>query len=151
MSARRLWTCLLALGLTACSREDKTPDGAVRLLIRMIDEGNTSEAYRLLAPESQRALGERARIANAQTGGGQRFKPEDMLAIGQVPARHDLGGVKTVRIEGDRAKVQLESKRGAREDLELRQVDGHWRVVVPAEKEDAPPGEKPRQPAGKQG
>jgi hypothetical protein len=139
----RLALALLALSLLAgCSSEERTPDGTVRRLIQLIDEGNLSEVYRLLAPDSQRALIERARIANAQTGGGQRFKPEDLLAIGQVPARHDLGGVKTVREAGDSATVQLQSKRGAREDLELRKVDGRWRVVMPAEKDETPPAGK---------
>ena len=134
---------LLLAGHASCDGEERSPEGAVRRLVRSVDEGNASEVYNLLAPESQRALIERARIANAQVGGGQRFKPEDLLALGHVPPRYDLGSVKLVRSTGDRATVQLTGKRGAREDLELRKLDGRWRILLPAEKEEPPPSEKP--------
>lgn len=133
---RACWplAALLLAALGACNGEDRSPDGAVRKLVRSVDEGNAAEVYRLLAPESQRGLVERARIANAQVGGGQRFKPEDLLALGHVPPRHELAGVKLVREQGDRATVQLSGKRGEREDVMLRKVEGHWRVILPAEK-----------------
>jgi hypothetical protein len=135
------WLC--AVG---CGGPDRTPEGALRLFVKAVEDGNAAAAYRLLAPVSQRALGERARLANAHSGDGQRFKPEDMLAVGQNAARYDLAQAKVVRMDADgkRATMQLVSaKRGLREELELVLVDGAWRVVMPAEKGEPPPADKP--------
>jgi hypothetical protein len=119
--------------LAACGGEDRTPGGAVALFLRAIDEGNTSEVYRMLAPSTQEELGTLQRLAGAQAGVGRRFKPEELLAVGQEPGwgerRWKIG---ETSINGDRARVRLLSAKKQTEDhLELVRVGDLWRVLLP--------------------
>jgi hypothetical protein len=119
--------------LAACGGEDRTPAGAVALFLRAIDEGNASEVYRMLAPSTQEELGKLQRLAGAQAGVGRRFKPEELLAVGQEPGWGDRRWkIGETSINGDRARVRLLSaKKQAEDHLELVRVGDVWRVLLP--------------------
>jgi hypothetical protein len=122
---------LLLLGLVGCGGEDRTPDGAVRFFLRTLEEGNPAAIYRLLGPAAQGELQRMAQLANAQVGGLHRFKPGDLIAAGQEPARHDVREVRLLKIEGERAQVLLlSSKKDTSEVIHLVRVNGQWRVEM---------------------
>jgi hypothetical protein len=122
----------VALALTACSGEDRTPEGAARLFLRAVEEGNATEVYRLLAPSTQEALGKLLQLAGAQAGGGRRFKPEELLAVGQEPGHGEVSEVLVASINGDRARVRLISaKKKVEDSVELVRVGAVWRVLLP--------------------
>ena len=128
----RALSAAVMLILAACGGEDRTPVGAATLFLRAIDEGNASEVYRMLAPSTQEALDKLQQLAGAQAGVGRRFKPEELLAVGQEPGwgerRWKIG---ETSINGDRARVRLLSAKKTEDYLELVRVGGVWRVLLP--------------------
>ncbi len=151
----------LALGTSACSRPDRTPEGAVQLFRRAAYEGNVAAAYQLLSSSSRRELEERARLANAQAGAARPLKPEDLLALGREPSSREAPQVRVLDVQGDHARVELVvggkgTVQGAvvtpqREVLELIREGGAWRIVLPKPPpEPAAPASRPAsQPASR--
>jgi hypothetical protein len=117
-----------------CAGKDRSPQGAVELFLRAIQEGDSAEVYRLLAPSSQRELEQRAQLAKAQAA-GRAVKPQELLAVGRDPYRYgEISQIRSLGVEGDRARVEIADARrpGApRETLALERVEGRWRVVLP--------------------
>jgi len=130
-AARRLLLLLLVV-LAGCKQEASTPEAAVRAFVKAVEEGNRTEAYRLLAPASQQQLQTKANLANAQAGRGQHYKPSDLLAVGQEPPHEELNSIRTLRVEGDQAQVEIATSRSQkREVLSLVRVEKAWRVLLP--------------------
>ena len=78
--------------LAACARvpTDGTPDGALELFLEAMgraedDPTARRRAFELLAPESRRAIAERARLASSL--GSRRFEPWEMIAEGRYRLR----------------------------------------------------------------
>jgi hypothetical protein len=130
-TSRALGCAAVTLFLAACSGEDRTPEGAAALFLRAIDEGNASEVHRLLAPATREALGRLQQLAGAQAGGARRFKPEDLLAVGQEPGWGERKWkIGDASVDGDRARVRVVSAKKAEDRLELVRVGGVWRVLL---------------------
>jgi hypothetical protein len=134
-----LWLAvLLAPGAAGCGSKDRTPEGAVELFVRAAQEGDAAEVFRLLAPRCQQELQRKARLANAQAA-GRPFKPEDLLATGREVSRYEVTQIRTLSVQGDRARVEIaDARKGVRESLELERVGESWRVVLPSPAAGAP-------------
>lgn len=141
LSAGRALMCCAALAtlLGACASEESPKESVLRFL-RAVEESDREQVYKLLAPESQRLLGEIAAKANIHTGGGRRLVPQDLFAVGQERPASKIGELKVLEVKGDRARVQLETpittkQKGVAavkgEVLELIRVDSVWRVKLP--------------------
>jgi len=133
--ARRCAAGLLVLGLLGggCGGKDRSPQGAVELFLRAIQEGDAAEVYRLLAPSSQRELQQKAQLAKAQAA-GRVVKPQELLAVGGDHHREEIGQIRVIDVEGERARVEIGDAKipgGPREILMLERVEGRWRVVLP--------------------
>jgi len=135
---RRLFSFLLLvlalLSCLGCQQEEQTPQGAALRFVRAANEGEAGDVFKMLDPAVQELLTKMSRLANAQSGGSQRYKPEDLLAVGQVPVALELTEVKVVKIEhGNRATVELVGSEKMRQLLELVKIDKVWHIRLPAE------------------
>jgi hypothetical protein len=124
---------LLALPASSCRKSDaEGPESVVREMIDVTRAGNAARAYALVAPQSQQRLQEMAKLATAQTGGQRTIEPHELLAVSLDPVRHRLARVEIVEQTAERARVRLTAAKGqVHEDLELVQVAGRWRIVLP--------------------
>ena len=129
---RRAAPLALLLVLAACSPDDSSPDGAVKLFLRATAAGDTAKVYRLLAPESQKWLQQMADRATAQTGGRRRIRPEELLAASVDPPRLRLSRLRVAEVKGNRARVKLvDEAKKMHEMINLVRVEGRWRVLLP--------------------
>ncbi len=123
---------LSALLLAACPGDrptEDTPEGALTLFLQAVQLGDRARAFELLIPEVQDELRRRARDASRQAG--HTIEPREMLAVERFALRWDIDQ-REARIDGDRAVVTITgTEDGQRAEVELRQVDGKWRVVLP--------------------
>jgi hypothetical protein len=142
MRHARLALALAGLAAAGCRGKDRTPEGAAELFLRGTQEGDQAEVYRMLAPESQRELQERARVAQAQSG-GRVVKPEHLLAVGREMPRLEVNRIRPVSVQGGRAEVAIGNlRKGLQETLQLERVGDVWRVILPK-----PPPAPASQPA----
>lgn len=137
---------LLALGvlLAGCTSLEDTPEGTARVLLRAIEAADDEKLLELLAPRTRKKLEELARLATAQTGGRNQIEPRDLLVVGMygLPGERSPE-VKGVKVQGDRARVQLLGPKKVRRVLQLERVDGRWYVVLPDEMLRPPPPAAP--------
>jgi hypothetical protein len=129
----RVALLLTAFFLAACSEDDEpsdeTPDGALKLFIRAMRVGDRENAYRLLAPDTQRQLQGLASQASQQIG--RTVEPAEMLAVERFALRWQLSGM-SVRASGDRATVIVQGSGDTeRAEVETVRVDNRWRVALP--------------------
>lgn len=136
---RPLSTCVLlgaalCLTLTACPSRDRKPAGAVREFLQAVEVGRLNMVYAQLDPGSQKHLQDLSRMAEDQTGGGRKSKPEEMLVVSMAKTGYRSGEIKTVSQDGDQAKVRVSSAdKKYHEVFSLRRHDGHWRIVLPTQ------------------
>ena len=130
---------LLALLSAACGSRaiDATPTGAARGFIdamRRVDDPHArEEAYLLLCPAAQVALGLRAR--NAAALGGRMFAPWEMIAEDRALARHvprRSGAYRERSIEGDpdRRAIDIFNERDEVQSVPVLHVEGGWCVEL---------------------
>lgn len=135
---RFLTVIVLAIAAFGCARvpTDETPDGAVELFLEAMgrasdDPSARRRAFELLAPESQRRIAERARLASSL--GSRRFEPWEMIAEGRYRLRfrpREVGGF-TARVSGDRAIVVVRGEQSAeRAEVPLVRSNGRWRIFL---------------------
>lgn len=119
---------------------DATPTGAARGFIeamRRVDDPHArEEAYLLLCPDAQVALGLRAR--NAAALGGRMFAPWEMIAEDRALARHiprRSGAYSERPIEGDadRRAIDIFNERGEVQSVPVLHVEGGWCVELAIE------------------
>lgn len=133
---------LSMLSMSACGSRaiDATPAGAARGFIeamRRVDDPHArEEAYLLLCPPAQIALGLRAR--NAAALGGRMFAPWEMIAEDRALARHvprRSGAYRERPIEGDaeRRAVDIFNERGEVQSVPVLLVSGGWCVELDAD------------------
>jgi hypothetical protein len=119
----------LAAGCPNRAASDETPEGALTIFLAAMNDGDRGRAYDLLDPDAQRVLRERASRASREAG--QELAPSEMLAVDRFVLRWDIYRM-TSRIEGDEAQVEATGNvEGQRATVDLRRVDGRWRVVLP--------------------
>ena len=123
---------LLAAPLGGCSREDSTPQGAVKAFMTAVASIESAKAYALLAPSTRKALKVRAAEASRHTGGRKQLKPEDMILLGLVQSLHEVSSVEVISEAETEAKVRLTSggKKPVVEELTLEKEDGGWRILL---------------------
>jgi hypothetical protein len=135
---QRLIRCALAallfLAISGCDRDQpevpKDPVAAARLFVQASYVGAGDTLFRMLTPEAQATLADRAKKTN-EAAGTTVVKPADLLvAQGFVPRR-----VKSVERVDDgssanRARVRVTGHFAAPHDLSLIRVDNTWRVEI---------------------
>jgi len=123
---------LVSAALSGCSREDNTPQGAVKAFMTAVASIESGKAYALLAGVTREALKTRAAEASRHTGGRNQLKPEDMILLGLVQSIHEVSNVEVVSESETRAKVRLTGggKKPTVEELTLVKEEGGWRILL---------------------
>lgn len=130
-------SALAAIALAAavlgrgCGVAEPGPDAAVKSLVQAARAGDRQAVWRMLSPETQRALEARARKATDLVGSSTRYGPLDLISLGSsddVPPPTDL---RVVSRSGDRAVVELAGPTGPAR-LDVVRVEGRWKVDLPA-------------------
>ena len=138
LMATQVAAAVIALLTSGCPGDrptDETPDGALRLFLEAMDQGDRNGAYELLAPETRHELERRAAEASRQAH--HQLEPAEMIAVERYAVRWEISRL-TPAEHGDRAVVTVtRSEESQRAEVELRREDGHWRVILPLG--DAPP------------
>lgn len=130
---------VVALLLGACGplASDDTAIGAARAFVEASgtadDQRSREEVFRLLCPEAQTRLGERARSASAL--GARTFSAAEMLVEGRLqlritPRRSRAYSESTDPIEPDRHIVHVVSESGTVVDVPVRRVDRFYCVEL---------------------
>lgn len=120
-----------AVGGRGCTPDDDTPEGAVRALLDAARAGDAETVHELLGPATRDRLAEAARRSTELAGGTKRFTELDLIALGKPSAETTAVSVRSRRV-GDQTVVEIEDAVGQRSTLHVVQVDGHWRIEVPA-------------------
>lgn len=122
-------TVALASGCTSDEPTDATPEGALRLFIQSMRRYDRDQAFSLLAPASQNELRQRATEASRQAG--REIEPAEMLIVERFVSRWEISEMQA-ETDGDRATITaLGAEPSQRAEVELRRVDGHWRLLLP--------------------
>lgn len=121
-----------ALATTACPSRERTPEGAVKAFLQAVEVGRLNKVYEMLDPGSQKRLQDLAKMAEDQTGGRRKTKPEEMLVAGMAKARFRPGEMKTLTEDAHVARVKVHSGDKKRHEIfTLNRHEGRWRVVLP--------------------
>lgn len=139
MNETRKTVSFLVLTATAllggCTLNDRSPEGATRLFVEAVVSHKTDRVIELLAPATRKKVDALAKLASAQTGGRQHYKPEDMLVAGMQPPLHNLGDSWEAAVQkeqGDRAEVRITSAdKKHQQSFHLVRVGESWRVTLP--------------------
>lgn len=153
----RVLAVIVVVLACGCAREptDETPEGALELFLEAMgraadDPSARAAAYALVAPETQRKLSERARLASSLSS--RRFEPWEMIAEGRYRLRFtplEVGGF-SARVSGDRAIVLVRGERSSdRAEVPMVRSAGRWRVFLsippgPVARPSSRPPETPR-------
>lgn len=122
----------LAVLVTACGPSDRRPEEAVQLFLKAVQAGKPEEIYELLTPENQNRLKKMAKMATAQTGGSQHFKPYQLIVAGHSTPAHRPGEISLIHEKENRARVKILSQDKKRHEiLNLIRILGHWRIQLP--------------------
>ena len=113
-----------------CDVREPGPERAVRSMIEASSAGDRRAVWRLLSPETQRRLEERAQRATDLVGSNLRYTALDLIAIGSSEDRPTPSEIEVIEQAGNRAVVEIRSSDG-RARLELVRVDGQWRIDLP--------------------
>lgn len=115
----------------SCSVDD-TPTGVVRELAAAASADDPEALYDLLGPETRARLHRAAKKATDLAGGAMRYSALDMISIGRsteiVPAKEFI----LKQSSDSRATVEIIGVNDERELIDLVNVDGHWRIELPA-------------------
>ncbi len=114
----------------SCRVTQPGPDGTVRAMLQAAKAGDRDAVFELLAPATRARLDAEAHHATDLVGGAVRYTAKDLISIGASDGVPDPTDITVVEEQGDRASVLVVSPAG-RSRLELRQVDGRWRVELP--------------------
>ncbi len=129
-------SALAAIALAAavlgrgCGVTEPGPDAAVRSLVQAARAGDRKAVWRMLSPDTQRALEERSHSATDLVGSSTRFSALELISIGSsdgVPPPTDIRVVSRV---GDHAVVEVGGP--APERIDVVRVDGRWKIDLPA-------------------
>lgn len=125
--------CSFAWSCAGEGPTDDTPEGALQLFLNSVNptkrEFNREQAYKLLAPDTQRELTKRAGVASKQ--GKRTFEPQDMLIIERFVQRWQVKRMEA-DVQGDQAKVTAHGDETSQKStVDLERVDGHWRIRLP--------------------
>jgi hypothetical protein len=129
-------SALAAIALAAavagrsCRVTQPGPEVTVRDVLQAAKAGDRDTVFALLTPATRARLETEAKRATDLVGGAVRYAAKDLISIGASEGVPDPTDITVLEEEGDRAIVEVVSP-GGRARLELRQIDGHWRVDLP--------------------
>ena len=123
------------LSCTQSKEAPKTPEEAVRALARTAHPRaplhERERIFDLLGPKTRARLEQSAVLAGQQAGLRRAFTWKDMLVAGLAHPRHELREVRRLSGEGNRAIVEVVATDGTREQVEVVQEGGAWKVELP--------------------
>ncbi len=114
----------------SCRVTQPGPEVAVRDVLQAAKAGDRDTLFELLTPATRARLEAEARRASDLVGGTVRYGAKDLISIGASEGIPDPTDITVLDEEGDRARVEVVSPAG-RAQIELRRVDGRWRVDLP--------------------
>ncbi len=125
-------TALAAVAVAAavagrgCGGADQSPDGAVRAFAAAARAGDRETMLELLGPRTRRWLDEAA-ASGTRMVAARGFQAVELIGVGPASGAARIA----VRSEADGvARVEVVDQQGNRSDLEVVEVDGHWRVEL---------------------
>ncbi len=134
-----LSSCLLLASLTvACGSPDpwvqEDPKVAARYFLSAVHNQNQDGIWRMLTPDTQQKLEERARSINTNTK-EQAVRPQDLVSgIGFVApylvSDIDMTPPAPAAIDGTRVQLTIKTETGDNLPLEMVRVEGSWRVIM---------------------
>ena len=134
LAATALAAVALAIGVggRGCGAEDDSPEGAVRAFAAAARAGDRETMLALLGPATRQRLEDAARRHGQMVPaapGQPRRAAIDMLGAdpSSAPAR-----IAVREQQGGRAVADLVDGHGQRSSVVLVQVDGRWRIELPA-------------------
>ena len=126
-------TAAIALAAAVAGRSCRVtqpgPEVAVRDVLQAAKAGDRDTLYELLTPATRARLEAEARRATDLVGGTIRYSAKDLISIGASEGIPEPTDITVLSEEGDRARVEVVSPAG-RAQIELRKIDGRWRVDV---------------------
>ncbi len=122
-----------------CGVDDASPEGTARAFAAAVRANDREAILALLGPETRARLAWATKRATDLVGGGKRFDEQDLIGL----ASTDNFVVDEIDVEGklpaestgaarDYTVVELVDSAGQRATLYLVEVDGAWRIEVPA-------------------
>ena len=129
-------SALAAIALAAavlgrgCGVAEPGPDAAVKSLVQAARAGDRKAVWRMLSPDTQRALDERVRTATDLVGSSTRYTALDLISIGSSEDVPPPTEVRVLSRSGDRAVVELGGPEPAR--IDVVRIDGRWKIDLPA-------------------
>ena len=137
-------SALAAIALAAavagrsCRVTQPGPEVTVREVLQAAKAGDRDAVFSLLTPTTQAHLDAEAKRATDLVGGMVRYGAKDLISIGASEGIPEPTDITVLQEEGGHAIVEIVSPAG-RARLELRQIDGHWRVDIPTYGSDVTP------------
>jgi len=120
----------VAVAGRSCSVTKPGPEACVRDMLQAAKAGDRDTVFELLAQATRARLDAEARRATDLVGGAVRYTAKDLISIGASEGVPDPTDITAIEEHGDRASVLVVSPAG-RSRLELRQIEGRWRVELP--------------------
>lgn len=130
-------SALAAIALAAtmlgrgCGVTSPGPEATVRGMMQAARTGDRKAVWRLLSPDTQQALEERAQKATDLVGASTRYTAIDLISVGTSDDSPPPTDIRVVSRIGDRAVVEVAGP-GGRAQLELVRIDGRWKIDLPA-------------------
>lgn len=121
----------VAVAGRSCGVDESGPIAAVREFATAANAGDRDAIYHLLGPETQRKLEIAARRATDLVGGARRYDALDLISISRsadAPAPKEFN---LLERSESRAVVEVVSRSGERDRLNVVKIDGQWRIELP--------------------
>ena len=120
---------LAALFLNACDNRH-APTSAVRAFAQAAREGSSEQVMHLIGPATRSRLEADARLA-AKQGGRYEVNSRELIALGWTTPRFRIEDVYEIERRGEKSRVAVSGKNGAREEVSLvKEADG-WKIELP--------------------
>ena len=135
-TAAAVASALAAMALAAavagrsCRVAPPGPEVAVRDILQAAKTGDRDAIFELLAPSTRARLDAEAKRATDLVGGAVRYTAKDLISIGSSEGVASPTDITVIDESDDHAVVEIVSAAG-RARLELRKLDGRWRVDLP--------------------
>jgi hypothetical protein len=120
-----------ASGAAGCAtRDDSSPEAAVRALIASARAGDRTAVYSLFGPDT------RARIqallgSSHRTGGARLLAPQDLVTVGWLPPAWEASGTRVASRTDAEAEVEVYSAAGERQMVHTVREGRSWKVELP--------------------
>jgi len=120
----------VAVAGRSCRVTPPGPEVCVRDMMQAAKAGDRETVFELLAPATRARLDTEAHRATDLVGGAVRYTAKDLISIGASEGVPEPTDITVIEEHGDRAIVEVVSPAG-RSRIELRHIDGRWRIELP--------------------